>query len=481
MDFKCVSRFIGIALLFNSAFMLLSAIVSAINGFDASFSPLLISAVMTFCAGIFPLIFVEKYNDISIREGFLIIVLSWILSCLFGMLPYILWGGEFTVLNAWFESVSGFTTSGSTILKSVEILPKGLLFWRSSTHFIGGIGVVIFMLLVLPSMSTFRLKISKMEISSLSKENYKYRTRETIRVIAIVYIGLTILETICLLFAGMSLFDAVTHSFSTIATGGFSTRDRSIMSFDSLAIEIIIMVFMLLGGLHFGLLFATVTTGKPLLFKSPIIRFYLATILIAALAVGLNIRLSGDVQTWGEALRYSFFQVISVITTTGFSSLNSTVWPLFSIIIMMYLSIQCACSGSTTGGLKSDRVWIFIQSLKVQIKKQVNPNAVIPVRVGNSVIEPELISAVNLYIILYFFIIIISTAIYSISGISLMDSLSASISGMGNVGHGFGQIGNQSNFSLFPEFGKAVLTLQMLLGRLEIYPVLLLFVIFKKR
>ena len=280
MNISVISRNIGIALVFNAVFMFIGVLTSVLNAFDQAFSPLFLSAVITATAGLFPLIFVRKHSNINIKEGFFIIVFSWILSCLFGMLPYVLWGGELTLINAWFESVSGYTTTGATILSDIESLPKSLLLWRSSTHFLGGIGVVIFMLLILPSVSTFKMRLSKMEISSLSKENYRFKTQQTIRVIATVYIGLTILQIICLLIAGMDFFDSVNHAFSTVSTGGFSTKNESIKSFNSFPIEIVITIFMLLAGLHFGLLYSSIVSRSGKIFKSSIIKFYLLIVFL---------------------------------------------------------------------------------------------------------------------------------------------------------------------------------------------------------
>lgn len=479
MNISVISRNIGIALVFNAFFMFLGVAVSVIYDFDSSFSPLFLSAVITLTAGLFPLIFVNKPDNINIREGLTIIVLSWVLSCLFGMLPYVLWGGEFSLINAWYESVSGYTTTGATILTDVEALPKGLLFWRSSTHFIGGIGVVIFMLLILPTVSTFRMRLSKMEISSLSKENYRFRTKQTIVIIGTVYLGLNLLETVSLLIAGMDLFDAVNHSFSTIATGGFSTRNESILFYHSFPIELIVMIFMLLGGLHFGLLYSFVIGKSMKIFKYPIIRFYLATLLIGIIIVTFNIKLSGNVDSWWMALRESSFQVIACASTTGFATADSSVWPTLSILLLIYFSLQCACSGSTTGGLKVDRIYIFCQSFIRQLKKQVHPNAVLPVRVGNHTLDPDMVEAVNLFIVVYMAIIFIVTVLISTMGLDMLDSFSASVSSMGNVGPGFGSVGPLENYNHFPVMAKFILSVEMLMGRLEIYSFLLIFVLFK--
>ncbi|HBZ25851.1 MAG TPA: cation transporter [Rikenellaceae bacterium] len=481
MNLKVVTRNVGIALLLNALFMYISAIVSAIYGFDASFSPLLLSAIITTVAGGFPLIFVRKFYSINIKEGFTIVVLSWVLSCLFGMLPYVLYGGEFTIINSWFESVSGYTTTGSTILNDIESIPKGLLFWRSSTHWLGGIGVVLFMLLVLPAVSSFRMRLSKMEISSLSKDNFKFKAYQTIRVISIVYLGLTLLETLMLMLAGMSFFDAINHSFATIATGGFSTKNLSIKSFDSVWIDIIIMLFMLLSGIHFGLLYSAFSGKSSNLFRSPVVRYYLLSILAGAIIVTLNIKFSGIYTNWGTAIREGFFQVVSVGTTTGFANGDSSIWPGFSILIIIFFTIQCACSGSTSGGMKADRVLIFFLAVRAQIIKQIHPNAVVGVKMGNQTIDKEVIYSTNLFIVLYILIVFISALFLTGMGTPLLESFSASAACMGNVGPGFGKIGSLGNYASIPFLGKLLLTIQMLLGRLEIYALLLIFALYRRR
>lgn len=481
MKLSIVSRYTGVALLFNAFFMFLGVLVSIIYDFDTSFSPLFLSGSITLLAGLFPLLFVKKSSDISIKEGFTIVIFSWLLSCLFGMLPYVLWGGEFSLVNAWYESVSGYTTTGSTILTNIEALPKGLLFWRSSTHFIGGMGVVIFMLLVLPSVSTFRMRLSKMEISALSKENYKFKTKQTIYIIASVYLGIAIMAFISLMLAGMDWFDAINHAFSIAATGGFSTRNESILAFDSLWIEMVITLFMFLASVHFGLLYTSVVNRSLKFFKSPVIRFYLCSLLITGVIIAFDIKISGNVDNIFTAFRQSIFQVVSMASTTGFATADTAIWPNLSILILMYLSIQCACSGSTTGGLKIDRLLIFINSFKAQLKKTVHPNAVVPVRVGNHAIEPELVSTVNIFIILYVAMILVGAIVFSVFGVSFIDAFSASISHMGNVGPAFGSVGSLDNYSHFPAMAKFLSTLQMLLGRLEIYTLLVIFVIYKWR
>ncbi|MBO5407368.1 MAG: TrkH family potassium uptake protein [Bacteroidales bacterium] len=481
MNVSVVARNIGIALLFNAMFMFLSAAVSVVYDFDSAFSPLLLSGVITFTTGLFPLIFVRRHEEIHIKEGFTIIVLSWILSCLFGMLPYVLWGGEFSLINAWFESVSGYTTTGGTILQDIEALPKSLLFWRSSTHFIGGIGVVVFMLLILPMVSTFKMRLTKLEMTSLSKENYRFRTKQAISVISSVFIGLTISAAIAFFLAGMNLFDAVNHAFSVVTTGGFSTRNASIGAYDSWLIEFVAVVFMLLGGMHFGLIYSTFAERSLKLFRSPITKFYLGTVAVATVLVSMDLFVHGVEGSFWENIWNSLFNVVSFISTTGFATVDTSVWPSLSILLLIFLSIQCACSGSTTGGLKSDRVFIFWKSFRVQLRMQMHPNAVIPVRVGNSIVENSMVSAVNLYIAVYFLFMFIGAALLSVMGVDFLDAFSASVANLGNVGPGFGSVGSLGNYSEIPVMGKFILALQMLFGRLEIYSLIIMCSIWKWR
>ena len=482
MRLKIVARYVGIALFLNAVFMFISAGVSAIYDFDNSFSPLILSGIITTVVASFPLIFVGKGNsDVNAKEGLVIVVFAWVFSCLFGMMPYILYGGEFSIINAWFEAVSGYTTTGATVLQNVEALPNGLLFWRSSTHWLGGIGVVLFMLLFLPTINSFRMRISRLEISSLSQENFKFKAQQTIRVIIVVYMILTISQTIFLMLAGMNLFDAVNHTFSTVATGGFSTKNLSVSYYNSFPIELVIMIFMLISGMHFGLLFLFITGKSMSLFKSPVIRYYVISILVGGLLVAADIRFFGGVQEWPIALRHAYFQVISCGTTTGFGSADSSVWPGFAMMVITFFTIQCACSGSTSGGMKADRVWIFFKSLKTQFQRQAHPNAVIPVKIGNSVIDSEIVYSVNLFIIFYLIILFGSALLLSAMGVPVVESITGSAACIGNVGPGFGSVGSLGNYSSIPIAGKFLLSFEMLLGRMEIFTLLLVFGTFRKK
>lgn len=482
MNIGIISRNVGIALICNAIFMFLSAVVSALSGFDSSFSPLLLSALITGLFGIFPMIFTTPNKDINTREGLAILLLAWVLSCIFGMIPYLLWGGEFTLDKAWFESTSGITTTGASCLKDIEALPRGLLFWRSSTHYIGGLGVVVFIMMILPSFGSVRFRMSRMELTDVSRDNYRFKSDEYVKVVVLVYVGITLACLVCLLLAGMPFFDAVNHAFSTAATGGFSTRNASIAAYDSVAIELILAVFMTLATLHFGLIYSSIVSRKPgKLLNNPITKFYLATILVSVVLVTLSLVASGTCPNVWHSLRLANFEVVSTITTSGFAIANTTHWPVFSMLVLLYAAIQCGCSGSTTSGVRSDRIWILFKASKAQLTRMAHPNAVVTVKSGKQIIDNELLSSVSIYVLLYMLITFIFSLIYAAFGWNLTDSLSTSVSMMSNVGPAFGTFNSVSSYDAAPAAARVILGIQMIIGRLGIYSILLVFILFRKR
>ncbi len=477
MKKEIVIKHLGYVLLLNSIFLFISFLISLYLN-ETSTIPLLFSSIICGVFGIFPLIFVERTEHINFNEGLVIVVFGWIITCIVGILPYIMWGGEFTVMNAWFESVSGFTTTGSTILTDIESLPKGLLFWRSSTHWIGGIGVILFVLLILPKSKGHRVTIYNAEISSLSKVHFRYRTRKIVHILAIVYLSLTLAETLALKVAGMSFFDAINQSFATIATGGFSTKNLSIAAFDSVAIEVIIMFFMLLSGIHFGLIYGTILLKKENLFRSSLVQTFVAVLFVGILLVTLKLFFSNNYDFW-TSLRYASFQVISLGTTTGFATEDTAHWPIFTQIILIYFTIQCAMSGSTSGGLKFDRIFIFFKSVGNQIKLLKHPRGIFVSKIDGKRIDEKLEQQTMVFIVLYMATFFITTVALTAIDIDGMTSFSASIATIGNVGPGFGNVSSLGNFANIPDSGKFLLTINMLLGRLEIFNILTLIMIKK--
>ena len=482
MDIKAISTNIGKALLINAFFMLISIAISIYYGFDSAFTPLLISFLVTFITGTFPFIFVKKNTATTLQSGFLTIVLAWILSFIFGMLPYVLWGGEFTLINAWFESVSGYTTTGSTILTDIEALPKSLLFWRSSTHFIGGLGVIVFLLVIIPDNSPAKLRLTHLELSTLSKEGYRYKTSTITRVMVSVYAGLTIVETLLLWAAGMSLFDAVNHAFSTVATGGFSTKNTSIMHFDSVTIDLIITVFMALSAMHFGIIFAVMARRslKPL--KHPVTKYYYGVIAICSVIIAFSLKTQGGYGSWGAAALDATFQTVSYLSTTGFGQADNAHWPLLANTILLFAAFHCGCSGSTTGGIKADRMLIAFKAIKKDFLKRLHPSSLFRTKVGSKVINDSTVTSVFLYIVLYLVIVFFSFIILLICGVEIGDAFSGTISSLGNVGPGIGTIGTMGNYSGLSSIVKFIFTIDMFIGRLEIFPILIIMsMIFKRQ
>ena len=472
MNLKVISRNVGSALLVSALFMLLSVFVSLANGQDSALAPLLISFTITFAIGIFPFIFVRKTPHISLKDGYWIIFLSWLLSFVFGSLPYALWGGPFTIDNAWFESVSGFTTTGATILEDIEALPKSLLFWRAATHFIGGLGVVVFLLLIIPTSSPVRLRLTNMELSSLSRDDYRTRVNKTVSIFAWVYIGICVAAFISYLLCGMSPFDAVCHAFSVCATGGFSTKNLSIGAFDSTLVSVVTIVFMFLSSIHFGIIYVVIVTRslKPL--RNSVLRFYVAGLAVVSIVASVGLKFSDLGLSWGRAFLDGTFHVVSYASTTGFGISDNSVWPVLPCFMLILVSLVCGCAGSTTGGLKVDRVMVLFKAVHMQNQKTLNPSSIFEVRMGRRILHDEDIYPQVLYIALFFLLIGFSTVLCLLVGDPNGHGLLGSLASLANVGPSLGSIGSMGNYNAEPTALKFIFTADMFLGRVEIYPVL---------
>lgn len=481
MNVKAISVNVGKALLVSALFMLLSIVVSLCNGRDSAFGALTISFIITLIAGGFPFIFVKKAQVLSLNDGFLTIVLSWLLSFIFGMLPYVLWGGEFTLINAWFESVSGYTTTGSTILTDVEALPKSLIFWRSSTHYIGGLGVVVFLLLVMPDASPYRLKLTNMELSSLSKEGYRYKSSKTIAVITKVYVILTLVFFFSLWAAGMSSFDALNHAFSLAATGGFSSRNLSIGYFQSDLINVLVIFFMAISALHFGLIYAVFITRSMKPLNNTVVKYYFGSIAVMSLAIMFALMSEGGYESWGRAAMDSTFTVVSYMTTTGFAICDNSVWPWIAGMVLIFASFQCGCSGSTTGGLKVDRVIISFKAMANEVQRRLHPTAISQVRLGGHNLPDSTVHSVMLYIVVYFIVIFLSIIGVLLCGSEIPEAVSGVIASVGSVGPGLAEVGAMDSYAFQPAMAKFIYSIDMFLGRVEIFPVLVVLSLLFKR
>lgn len=473
LRFPVVLRYAGIVLIADGLLLGVSAAISAGHR-DGAFLALAYSTIVSLLCGFFPLVFVPPARRISNQEGLFVVVFSWLLSCLVGMLPYLIWGGEFTLANAWFESVSGFTTTGSSVIANVEGLPRGLLFWRSATHFLGGIGIVVFAISVLPGLGHAAMILYRSEFSSIAHDQFRARARQAMIILLWVYLGLNALETAILMCCGMSLFDAVNHAFATIATGGFSTRNASVAAYESPAIEAVIMFFMVVSGMHFGLLFAAATGHAGRLWSSSTVRYYLATL---AAAVGIvTVSVHGAVfGSWAESLRHGAFQLISVATSTGFASADSAAWPAAAQMVMLFMMIQCGCSGSTAGGIKADRMLLVFKAIGKQFRKLRYPRVVVSLKMDRAAVEQETVETVLVFVTLYLCVLFLSTFALAAMGVDLLSAFSGVVASMGNVGPGFGSVGSMANYNHLPEAAKWILSFTMLCGRLEIFGFLMLF------
>jgi len=470
-----ILRYGGFILLINSVFMLLAMIISLCNEGDNAHFAFCLSFLISVLVGIFPLIFVPQDSYITIREVYGIVVVSWAMTCLFGVLPYLLWGGEFSIINAWFESVSGYTTTGASILNSPESLPCSILFFRSCTQWMGGVGVILFAVLIAPALRMSKTRLSQAEISPLAKENYFSKTQETVSIILSVYVGATLLCFLMYLIAGLDFLTAINHAFSTVSTGGFSSKNTSFAAFDNIWVSVITIVFMLISSIHFGVIYSAVTGKSDKLFKSPVIRYYFLSLAAGILLVSLDLWISGRFDSFWESLRHGAFQIISYATTTGYASTDSSILPMFSMIVIVFFTLQSGCAGSTSGGMKVDRIYIFFQTLKVQIKRQQHPKAIIPVKVGKNTIDEDIVNSVMLFMLLFLFILFVATVILTALGNDLLSAFAAALASLTNVGAGFGNFSSLGNYDSLASGGKMLMTVLMMTGRLEIYGLILIF------
>ena len=458
MNLKVISRNTGMALLVSSLFMLVAAGISLLDGGDTGLAPLLISFALTFTVGIFPFIFVRKTEGITLRDGYMIIFLSWILSFLFGMLPYVLYGGPFTLANAWFESVSGFTTTG-----------------RSSTHFIGGLGVVVFLLLIIPNSSPVRLRLTNMELSSISREDYQTRANKSVSIFARVYLAIFALAFLSFWAAGMSAFDAVNHAFSVCATGGFSTHNLSVGYFHSTLISVLTIIFMVLASLHFGLLYIAFVTRSLRPLNNPVLKFFLFSLAGGSFLAAVALKLQGVDATWGEAFLDATFHVASYTSTSGLAISDNSQWPMLPCFILILGGLVCGCAGSTTCGLKSDRILVLFKAIRMQIVKTLYPSSIFEVRFGKRMLRDEDVYQQILYIAMFLLLIALSSVLCVVIGDPNQHALLGSIASITNVGPSLGTIGSYGNYNLEPDALKFIFSFDMFLGRVEIYPVLAVF------
>ena len=414
-----------------------------------------------------------KNPVIYAKEGLFIVGLTWLVWSIFGALPFVISGTIPNFLDAFFETVSGFTTTGSTILTDIEVLPRGILFWRSFTHWIGGMGVLVFVLAIIPLADKRSMYLMRAEVPGPTVGKLVPRTMGTAKILYAIYIGLTALQVVLLMFGGLSLYDALVHAFGTAGTGGFSVYNASIAAYNSAYVDGVITVLMILFGINFNLFYLMFARKFAQAFKSEELWTYLGIIASSVLVITINIySLYGNVMT---SIRYASFQVASIITTTGYATADFAQWPYLSQMILLLLMILGACAGSTGGGIKTARVVILVKSVRREMKRLVHPRSVSVVRMEGKVVEEETVQGVHTYLLFYTAILFVSVLLIALNGFDVTTTVSSVLACLNNVGPGLGEVvGPTGNFSMLSYFSKVVLSLDMLIGRLEIFPILLL-------
>lgn len=474
MNFKMIFYTIGNIFKLEALLLIFPLVVSLIykeNTFLSFIIPIAILLALGFGLSIKK----PKNRTMYAREGFIIVGLSWILMSLFGALPFVISKEIPRFIDAFFETVSGFTTTGASVLTDVEALSKGILFWRSFTHWVGGMGVLVFIMAILPSSDGDTIHILRAESPGPQVGKLVSKIKVNARILYLIYFALTIIEILLLLIGKMPLFDSIVHAFGTAGTGGFGIKNASIGAYNNYC-QIVIGIFMILFGINFNIFFFILIGNFKQAFKSEELHWYLSIIFISIALITLNIMLSDVNAVFSTTLKDAFFQVSSIITTTGFSTTNFDTWPELSRAILVVLMFFGACAGSTGGGIKISRVAMLVKSSKREISKLIHPHRVQNVRFEGNVVSEDTVKGVFAYFSIFMIIFVLCVLLVGIENKDLTTDLTAVAACINNIGPGLSVVGPIGNYSSFTVFSKIVLIFAMLVGRLEIFPVLLLFI-----
>lgn len=471
MNYRMIGYLLGLILLIEAALMTLPAAVSIV--YSESIMPFLITIAILIVVSLPLVLFKPQNKRIFAKDGFVVVAAAWILMSVFGAMPFVLGGSIPSFVDAFFETVSGFTTTGATILTEIESLPKGILFWRSFTHWVGGMGVLVFMMAILPSTGGGQnMHLMRAEVPGPTKGKLVPKMRQTALILYGIYMVLTVIEMVVLLFTGMPIYDAVVNSFATAGTGGFSVLNSSIGGYNNPAAEWVIAVFMFIFGVNFNLYYFVIIGRARELFKNEEFRAYTALCLVSTAAIVINTL--NTVEKVGDCIRDAFFQVTSIMSTSGFATLNyDAEWPEFSKTLLVLLTLVGACAGSTAGGLKMSRVLIVLKGILCQIRKILRPNSVNVVRLDGEAVPNDTVRSAMGYMSIYWLIIVLTTLVISIDGLDMTTNITATLACINNVGPGLGAVGPAGNFSGYSNLSTMLLSFVMLIGRLEIMPMLI--------
>lgn len=445
--------------------------------YDESILPLLLSGSISVLLGIFLWLFFRRktaHQELSKRDGYLVVTFGWLSMAIFGMLPFLISGTIPNVTDAFFETMSGLTTTGASILNDIEAMPKGLLFWRSMTQWIGGMGIIVLTVALVSIIGVGGMQLFVAEAPGISPDKLKPRIKDTAKRLWIIYVGLTLTECVFLMFGGMTFYDAINHSLTTMATGGFSTKNASMAHFDSPYLQYVVIVFMLLAGVNFTLTYFGLKFKFKKVWQNEEFRAYITTMAIFTTITTIGIAYFTDAP-FEIAFREGAFQVVSVITTTGFITADYTSWaPILTILFFFFMFIG-GSSGSTAGGVKIVRHVILFKNSFLEMKRLLHPFSIIPVRLNKKAISQKVTFNVLAFMMIYISVFIFGSIAVSLTGIDFVTTIGAVATSLGNIGPGFGMVGPLDNFSGLPQLTKWILSFLMLLGRLELFTVLILF------
>jgi len=479
LNIKLISKVLGGLLLIEAAFLFSPIVMALIYGETEMIRYYFITILIAFVLGLIGVLAGLKAKpNVGKREGAVIVTSTWLLYTIIGALPFWMSGYIPDFTDAFFETLSGFTTTGTSILNNIESLPYNLLFWRSMTHWIGGLGIVVIFLAILPMIGGAGYQLFTSESTTPTKEKILPKINQTAKILLLVYVALTALCTIALLIAGMNLFDALNHALSTISTGGFSTKQLSIAYFHSPAIEYVIIFFMFFSGINFTLYYFLVKFNFGKIRKNEELKYYFLVTLVAAVIIFLshiNYNQSSNFHEFEKSFRSSLFIVVSCVTSTGLCTEDYTLWSSFTWVVMLVLMISGASTYSTSGGIKISRVVLISKFCYYEFKKLFHPNAIMPVKFNGQMIKDDVMMRILAFSMIYILIIVFGTFVLSLSGLGFVESVSGMITCISDVGLGLGQLGPSHSFSEIPEFSKWFLAFVMIVGRLEVYSVLLLF------
>ncbi|MGC1204116.1 MAG: potassium transporter TrkG [Flavobacteriaceae bacterium] len=487
LNYKIIFHFLGLLLLFNGGFMLLSALISLIYKDGVTFQ-IFIAGIITLLIGVVSMVFTRRHKkEMNKREGYIVVTFGWIIMSLSGTLPYVLTESIPSFTNAFFETMSGYTTTGASILNDIEAVPKGVLFWRSLTHWIGGMGIIVLAIAILPLLGIGGMQLFAAEAPGPSTDKLHPRITDTAKRLWLIYFGYTAAETLLLSAAGMSFFDAINHSMCTLSTGGFSTKNASVAYWNGEPIiQYIIILFMFLAGTNFVLSYFAFKGKVQKIIQDEEFKLYFKFIAIFTAIAAVIIYFRADVSqssiahpmVWGEAesaFRHALFQVLSVITTTGFITADYTMWTPFLVVFFFGLMFLGGSAGSTSGGVKVVRHLILIKNSFLEFKRTLHPNAIVPVRYNKKAINRFIVFNVLAFFILYMLSFIIGALVFSMFEIEFKSAIGLAASTLGNVGPALGDFGPVNNYSALPPLAQWWASFLMLIGRLELFTVLILF------